>query len=81
MTFGRGAVGASPPYTVPMPAAGGTQGTSVAVFFVASPFHLLCALQICRALPADCRKVLVTYKRSVEAAVRPERFDAWVQMP
>lgn len=81
MTFGRGAEVALPPYTALMQAAGGTSGASVAVFFVASPFHLLCVEQIALALPPGCRKVLVTYKRSVEAAVRPERFDAWVRMP
>lgn len=81
MTFGRRTRRALAPYTGPMPGDGGTQGASVAVFFVASPFHLLCALQVCTKLPADCRKVLVTYKRSVEAAVRPEQFDVWVRMP
>lgn len=81
MTFGRSAPGAGPPYNALMRATGGTNEGTVAVFFVASPFHLLCAQQICQRLQADCRKVLVTYKRSVEGAVRPEFFDAWVRMP
>lgn len=66
---------------MPMRPPEGQGVTSVSVFFVASPFHLLIAQQLRQALPPGQRSVLVTYKRSVEAAVRPEMFDAWVRMP
>ncbi|MCM5679453.1 alpha-2,8-polysialyltransferase family protein [Schlegelella sp. S2-27] len=53
----------------------------VAVYFVASPLQYLAAQQIAAHFEPGARQVLIWYKRSLAAIVRPARWDACAYMP
>jgi hypothetical protein len=53
---------------------------TVAVYFVASPLQYLAARRIAKRFESGSRQVLVWYKRSVAAVVRPEEWDASAYM-
>jgi Alpha-2,8-polysialyltransferase (POLYST) len=54
---------------------------TVALYFVATPFHYLCALAVARHFDVQARRVLLWYRPNVEAVVRQSDWDAAAYVP
>jgi Alpha-2,8-polysialyltransferase (POLYST) len=54
---------------------------TVALYFVATPFHYLCARSVARHFDMQARRVLLWYRPHVEAVVRKNEWDAAAYVP
>lgn len=61
--------------------AGARRRDTVALYFVATPFHYLCARAVARGFDTDARRVLLWYRPQVEAVVRRDDWDAAAYVP